>query len=135
MRSLVKMTLVLGLLSVCLPACDKEKQAPSNEGSAINNREVGIEISGNYSGTFDVGYVGETGSTQAATGQTQLPWTRNIVYQASVTHTSAQVTGFGGLAGQTMTLKVTIGGTIVRNETAIAQSDGSIAIAPLAYAF
>jgi hypothetical protein len=96
---------------------------------------VEIEISGNYSGTFDVGYVGETGSTQISGGQTQLPWVRSLVYDVSVTHTSTQVAGFGGVTGQTITLKVTSGETIVRNETAVAQSDGSIAIAPLAYAF
>ena len=124
-------TLFFGVMSFLL-SCSK-----NNDTGGPNKREVKYEVTGSYSGQILFAYTDASGGN-TSTIIIGLPWTKEITYSNSLG-------GFGyggntnlpnfGLAGQTVTVKVYSGGTIVQTKVATANARGLIDIPSSAYVF
>ena len=64
-----------------------------------------------------------------------LPWTKSITYQSTVSGTTITIGGAGGIAGQTLKVKVFAGGSLVSETQGVATSAGVIVIASPSYIF
>ena len=116
------------ILSLLLTACGNDEPTPAK------SREVKFEVTGNFSGTIDATYITESGG---ATNETlpALPWTKSINYQSSVSGTTITIGGGGGVAGQTLKVKVFAGGSVASETSGVANSSGIIVIAAPTYIF
>ena len=116
------------ILSLLLTACSKDEPTPTK------SREVKFEVTGTFSGTIDATYITAGGG---ATNETlpSLPWKKNISYQSSVSGTTITIAGGGGVAGQTLKVKVFAEGTVVSETPGVANSSGIIVIAAPTYVF
>jgi hypothetical protein len=116
------------ILSLLLTACSNDEPTPAK------SREVKFEVTGTFSGTIDATYITAGGG---ATNETlpSLPWTKNISYQSSVSGTTITIGGGGGIAGQTLKVKVFAGGSVVSETNGVANSSGIIVIAAPTYIF
>lgn len=113
---------------VLLLACSKDDPTPTK------SRDIKFEITGNFSGTIDATFITASGG---ATNEsiTSLPWTKSIVYQSTVSGTTITLGGGGGVAGQTLKVKVFAGGSVVSETPGVANSSGIIVIASPTYVF
>lgn len=103
-----------------------------DENNSSDSRNVKYEISGNATGTFDATYI--TGSGSGANEiPTSLPWSKDIVLQASVTGVSINAAVIGATPGKNITAKIFVGGVMKKEQTATVQSDGIAIISGLNY--
>jgi hypothetical protein len=122
---------VLSLLSLSiilvLSSCGKDD-------TPAKSRDIKFEITGNFSGQLDATYITASGG---ATNEsiTSLPWTKSITYTATALSTNMTVGGGGGVAGQTLTIKVFAGGALVSTTPGTANSSGIVVVATPSYVF
>jgi len=109
-------------------ACSKDEPEP------IKSLNIKFEVTGNFSGTIDATYITAGGG---ATNESllSLPWTKSIIYESTVSGTTITLGGGGGAAGQTLTVKVFAGGSIISETSGVANSSGIIVIASPTYIF
>ncbi|CAM3729992.1 MmpS family transport accessory protein [Flavobacterium chungbukense] len=105
-----------------------------NNNSGTGSRDVKYEITGNYSGKTSVTYL-EKGGNALNEDLTKLPWTKEFTAEAKSTGASLSASGFGGVAGQTLTGKIYIGGKLENELTVTANSDGIIVLSLTPYVF
>lgn len=126
----IRITLLLTslILSLLLNACSNDEPIPAK------SREVKFEVSGNFSGTIDATYITASGG---ATNETlpSLPWTRSITYKSTLSGTTITLGGTGGVAGQTLKVKVFAGGSVVSETPGVANSSGVVVVASPTYIF
>lgn len=121
------------LLISLLGSCKKDKD---NNGNPPPSRNVKYEITGNYSGHLLV-VINDGTSTEPFT-VTSLPWTKEKTYASSVLAIGIggqSVVGHLGQPGQTVTVKIYAGGTVVKNSSVTAGADGVAVLPNLAYSF
>lgn len=116
------------VFAIFFTSCNKDDTAPAK------SREVKFDISGTFSGTLNVTYITASGG---ATNESipALPWTKSITYQSTVSGTTITIGGAGGIAGQTLKVKVFAGGSLVSETPGVATSAGVIVIASPTYIF
>lgn len=129
------MNLIRTLTSLCILAgslltlsCGKD------EPTKTKSRDIKFEITGNFSGTMNATFFTASGG---ATNESipSLPWTKSITYQSSVSGTTITLDGSGGVAGQTLKVKIFAGGLVVSETPGVANNAGIIVIAAPAYVF
>ena len=64
-----------------------------------------------------------------------LPWTKEFTANADSDGALVHTSGLGGVAGQTVTAKIYVGGKVVSELTGTANSDGIIVVHPKTYIF
>lgn len=102
-----------------LLCCSKSVEPPPEP-----QRKLQYSVSGNYSGAVYASYTTATGGTFNET-ITSLPWTKEIIYAASVTAAVIAISGNAGTPGQQVTVVVKKGGAQLSVTTATADSAGS----------
>lgn len=124
------------LLMFSIFACNSDPLGKP-EPFSVNFRSVKYEITGNYTGQLNIIY-NDNMSGNTVVAVTTLPWSKSIEYPSNVQGIGIAgntILGQQGVAGQTATLKIFAGGTVVRTTTAIADNNGAINFQPLAYVF
>lgn len=110
-------------LSLLFASCSKDKESNGN------SRQIKYEITGNFTGSLTAAFSTANGG-QTAESVSGLPWTKEINYEASVSNAAMGVAGAGGVAGQTITVKVYSGGSLKSTTPATASSSGGINVVP-----
>lgn len=102
-----------------------------------SSRNIKYEITGNYSGHLTVVYNDNvTGNTVVTV--TSVPWSKEVIYDDNVQvigASASSVVGHYGSAGQSATLKIYSGGTVVKNATASTDVNGILNFTPLTFGF
>lgn len=96
-----------------------------------------FEITGNYTGHFTVVY-NDNVSGNTTVSVTTLPWSKTIDYPDSVIGIGIggnTILGNPGIPGQTATLRIYNGNTVVASSTKIADANGIVSFQTLAYVF
>jgi hypothetical protein len=109
-------------------ACGNDEPLP------VKSREVKFEVTGDFSGTIDATYITAQGGATNESLQS-LPWTKIINYESTVSGTTITIGGGGGTAGQTLTVKLFAGGSLISETPGVANSSGIIVIASPTYVF
>lgn len=128
LRKIVTMATLSGLL---FSACNKE----GNRLESTDPRVIKYEITGNFTGKLLVVYLDNvSGNTQV--NNVTLPWSKEITYPGNVIGIgiSGQSTDYG-LPGQTATLKIYSGGTVVKTGPATADNIGQLLLPTFTYSF
>ncbi len=105
-----------------------------DDSSAGDSREVKYEITGNATGTFDSTYITGSGSGANET-PTALPWSKTIVVQANIAAVSISAGVISATPGQTITVKIFVGGVMKKEQDATVQANGTAIVAALQYTF
>ncbi len=126
-----KIILILLPALLFISSCKKENGNPGG----TNSRVVKYEITGNFTGKLTVIYNDNvTGNT--VINNAALPFLKDITYPANVSGigigAQASVTG---VAGQTATMKIYSGGTVVKTVSATAGSLGELVLPAISYIF
>jgi len=124
------LTTVIGLLFfVSLVSCSKD------DNDSPNARVVKYEITGNFTGKLTVIY-NDNVSGNTVLNDVTLPWSKDITYPATVTGIGIGAqSSTAGTPGQTATMKIYSGGTVVKNVPGTAGSLGEMILATTAYTF
>ncbi|MFH6993161.1 MmpS family transport accessory protein [Flavobacterium sp. FlaQc-48] len=130
MKSILKTMAIVLTLAFTAGSCSSDDD--NNSGSS--SRDVKYEVTGNYTGKLDVTYT-EAGGGALNEDITALPWTKDITVAASTLGVGLSASGYGGVSGQKLTVKIYVGGKVVKDLTATANGDGIIVAVPGAYAF
>ncbi len=116
--------------SLVLTSCSSD----DDSGNGGSSRDVKYEITGNFSAPLDVTYITASGGGTSAE-VTSLPWSLAFTADAASTGASFNASGFGGVAGQTISLKIYQGGVLKSTTDATANSDGIIVASAPAIVF
>jgi hypothetical protein len=100
-----------------------------------NSRMVKYEITGNFSGKLTIIYNDNVNGNTVLT-DISLPWSKDITYGNNITGIGigASSSTFG-TSGQTATMKIYSGGSVVKTSTGTANSSGGITIPTVAHVF
>jgi hypothetical protein len=105
-----------------------------DDSSPAKSRDIKFEVTGNFTGTLSATYVNATGGG-ANESIPALPWTKTITYASTVPSTALSVGATGGLAGQTVRVKVFAGGTLISDTPGVADASGMLVVAAPTYVF
>ena len=116
---------------VFLISCKKE----NDNGGGIKSRIVKYEITGNFTGKLIVIY-NDNVNGNAVLNDVTLPFLKDTIYPDNITGIGigAQAS-IPGLSGQTATMKIYSGGTLVKTVSATAGSMGELVLPSIAYTF
>jgi Mycobacterium membrane protein len=130
-KHLNKMALPYLLAILLLVSCKKD----NTSSGGINSRVVKYEVTGSFTGKLNVVYLDNVSGNTLVSDVT-LPWAKELTYGSNVIGIgiSGQSTSFGAV-GQTATLKIYSGGTVVKSETVLANNNGQIILPSLTYTF
>ncbi|MBY0433037.1 MAG: hypothetical protein K2U26_02900 [Cyclobacteriaceae bacterium] len=125
-QSLASVALIFAVL--LFNGCKKDDPAPAR------SRDIRFEVSGNFTGKLDATFITASGG---ATNEDipSLPWSKSITYASSVSGTTITIGGGGGVAGQTVTVKVFAGNKEVSSTPATANSSGIVVVVSPTYVF
>ncbi|MBO9582596.1 MAG: hypothetical protein J7574_00400 [Flavobacterium sp.] len=130
MKSILKTLAIVLTLAFTAVSCSSD----DDKGSGNNSREVKYEITGNYTGTLSTTFF-EKGGNVLNEDITKLPWTKEFTAEAKSIGASLSASGYGGVAGQTLTGKMYIGGKLENELTAKANNDGIIVLSLTPFVF
>ncbi len=123
---------IVAILTIALSAsCDKDASLPKP------NKFATFEITGNYTGHIFLVYNDNVSGNNSLT-ITSLPWEKTIAYPNSVVGIGISgnaVTTNPGVAGQTVSLKVYNGTTVVSQSNKTADANGLFNFDTLTYIF
>lgn len=126
MKTHLKQIMLALTLVFTFASCSSDND---DNGSVNKSKDVKYEVTGNYTGTLSVTYMEAAGGVLIE-DITKLPWTKEFT-ATDAPGASLSVSGYGGTAGQTLTVKTYIGGKVEKQLTATATQDGIIvAICP-----
>ena len=131
MKSILKTLAIVLTLAFTAVSCSSDND---DDTKAPASRDVKYEITGNFTGTSSVTY-SEKGGNVLNEDLTSLPWTKEFTAEAKSMGASLSASGYGGVAGQTLTGKIYIGGKLENELTATANSDGIIVLPLTPYVF
>jgi len=129
MKSILKTLAIVLTLAFTAVSCSSD-----NDDKGSSSRDVKYEITGNYTGTSSTTYF-EKGGNVLNEDLTKLPWIKEFTAEAKSLGASLSASGYGGVAGQTLTGKIYIGGKVVNEVTATANGDGIIVLSLTPYVF
>lgn len=131
-RSRFLAALAVTLMSVLLVACGGSDGVTDPPAA---NRTIRYEMTGNYTGPLLVSFTSETGGLVNA-AVTTLPWTRDVTYAGSVTSVAFTLSPTAAVpsnVGQTLTVRMLVGGSQVRTQSVTSDRDGQLAFGALLY--
>ena len=131
MKSILKTLAFVMTLAFTAVSCSSGND---DNNSAPASRDVKYEITGNYTGQLDVTYMEKSGAPLIE-DVPSLPWTKEFTADADSDGALVHTSGYGGVAGQTVTAKVYVGGKVVSELTGKADSEGIIVVHPKTYIF
>ena len=123
-------------LAFAVTGCGGGNDGPSGP-PASSQRTVRYEITGNYSGALTVVYTTESNAT-VDSEVLSLPWSKSVTFPPAVAGIGiggGSVAGRAGLPGQTVTVRIYSGSTVVRSQVATTTSTGVLSLPSLAYVF
>jgi hypothetical protein len=127
-----KMVLVITLIAITV-SCNKNDDTPAI--TSPSSRNIKYEVVGNFSGpNLTVAFTPALGGAVSENINT-LPWSKEFTALSSVSGVGLNITGYGGVTGQKLTLKIYAGGNVVRELTITADNSGVIAGAMNPYVF
>jgi len=132
MKSILKTLAIVFTLAFTAGSCSSDNDNDSETVPA--SRDVKYEITGNFTGELDVTYMEKSGAPLIE-DVPALPWTKEFTANADSDGALVHTSGLGGVAGQTVTAKIYVGGKVVSELTGIANSDGIIVVHPKSYIF
>lgn len=136
MKTIKLINSVLTILVITLfTSCSSDGDSNISQPEPIKSAK--FEITGNYSGHFTVVY-NDNVSGNTTVNVTALPWSKTVDYPDSVLGIGIggnTILGNAGIAGQTATLRIYNGNTVVASSTKIADANGIISFQTLAYVF
>ncbi len=132
MKSILKTAALALTLVFTTISCSSDNDNDSEPVTA--SRDVKYEITGNFTGELDATYMEKSGAPLIE-DVTALPWTKEFTANADSDGALVHTSGFGGVAGQTVTAKIYVGGKVVSELTGTANSDGIIVVHPKTYIF
>lgn len=98
------------------------------------SRDIKYEVTGNFSGELDTTYITASGGATNA-DITALPWEYSFKADESTHGATFNVSGTGGVAGETITLKIYQGGDVKSTTPGTANSDGIVVVSAPAVTF
>jgi len=132
MKSIFKTAALVLTLAFTAVSCSSDDDNDSGAGSG--SRDVKYEITGNFTGELDATYSEKSGAPLIE-DVTSLPWTKEFTANPDSNGVLLNTSGGGGVAGQTVTAKIYVGGKVVSELTGTANSDGIIVVHPNPYVF
>ncbi len=99
-----------------------------DDSSPAKSRDVKFEVTGNFTGALSATYVNSTGGGEYES-ITALPWNKTLTYASTVPSTSLSIGATGGVAGQTVRVKVFAGGTLISDTPGVADASGMLVVA------
>lgn len=125
--------MILPAMALLVVSCNKPDNSP-NPGT--DPRKVKYEITGSFSGKLTIIY-NDNVSGNTVLNDVTLPWTKEITYGANVTGIGIGANGSTpGTPGQTATMKIYSGGTVVQPvSTGTVNASGGLSIPALAHVF
>lgn len=130
MKSIMKTLAIVLTLAFTMGSCSSD----NDNDSAPASRDVKYEVTGNYTGKLDVTYMEKSGAPLIE-DITALPWTKEFTANADSDGALVHSSGYGGVKGQTLTVKIYVGGKVVSELTGTANEDGIIVVHPKTYIF
>lgn len=131
MKTQLKQLMLMLTLVFTFASCSSDND---DKDSVNRSRDVKYEVTGNYTGTLSVVYT-ESGNAGQSADITAFPWTKEFTASSDTAGAGLTVSGYGGVADQTITVKIIVGGIVEKETTAKATSDGIIIGAPGSYIF
>ena len=129
MKSILKTLAIVLTLAFTAVSCSSD-----NDDKGSGSRDIKYEVTGNYAGTLSANYI-ESGNGGQNVDITSLPWSKEFTASADTFGAGITVSGHGGTPGQTLTVKIIVGGKVQKETTATATSDGIIVAAPGSFVF
>jgi hypothetical protein len=127
-----QMVLVITLMAITA-SCNKNDDSTAI--TSPSSRNIKYEVVGNFSGpNLTAAFTPATGGA-VSEDINALPWSKEFTALSSVPAVALNITGVGGVTGQTLTLKIYAGGNVVRELTITADNSGVIAGAMNPYVF
>lgn len=130
-KYLKNVSLILLPALLFFSSCKKD----NDNNGGTNSRIVKYEITGNYTGKLIVIYNDNVNGNTIINNAT-LPFLKDTTYTANITGIGigAQAS-IPGVAGQTATMKIYSGGTVVKTVSATAGSLGELVLPTIAHTF
>lgn len=131
MKKQIRLAILSIFATFTMLSCSKDEVS---SGGNSGSRDVKYEITGNYSGKLIVAAATNNGLAEAFEVD-KLPWTTSFTAKSSVNTLVLVATGGSGLGkkGETVTLKIYVGGKEVDASTGTALSDGIISVSTVPY--
>ncbi|WP_133259735.1 hypothetical protein [Pseudochryseolinea flava] len=129
MKNRLAMYGLVWVLAMVAMACSSD-DGDDNAGS----REVKFEVTGNFTGQLNAVLITASGGGTSESINA-LPWSKTITYESNVPTTQISIAGAGGDPGETITVKVIVGGKEKSSTPGTATNSGTIAVAAPSYAF
>lgn len=130
MKFLTAASLLIAVTTILL-SCKKDNGSGSNG----NSRKIKYELTGNYSGKFDVVYTDNVNGMTHVTDVT-LPWSKEIQYDSKVITIGIGAQGATvGSPGQTATIKIYSNGVVVKTSSGKAAATGGLVVPTVSYGF
>ena len=132
MKKQIRLAILSIFATFTMLSCSKDEVG---SGGNSGSRDVKYEITGNYSGNLIVAAATNNGVTEAFEVD-KLPWSTSFTAKSSVNTLVMVVTGGAGKLGkkgETVTLKIYVGGKEVDASTGTALSDGIISVSTIPY--
>jgi len=130
MKSILKTLAIVMTLAFTTVSCSSD----NDDNGGASSRDIKYEVSGNYAGTLSATYT-ESGNGGQNVDITSLPWSKEFTASADTYGAGITVSGYGGTQGQTLTVKIIVGGKVEKETTATATNDGIIVAAPGSFVF
>ncbi|WP_306354146.1 hypothetical protein [Flavobacterium sp. '19STA2R22 D10 B1'] len=132
-KSILKSIGIIAVVVMSLTSCSSSDDDNGGGGNA-NQRNVKFEVTGNFTGDLSATFIVASGGA-VSEDLPSLPWIKEITYEPSVSGTGISVGGTGGVAGQTLTVKIFSGGTLISTTPATANNNGTVTISAPSYIF
>lgn len=132
MKSIFKTAALVLTLAFTAVSCSSDDD--NDSGAESGSRDVKYEITGNFTGELDVTYMEKSGAPLIE-DVPSLPWAKEFTANPDSDGALLHTAGGGGVAGQTVTAKIYVGGKVVSELTGTANSDGIIVVHTKTYIF
>ncbi|MFB9077609.1 MmpS family transport accessory protein [Flavobacterium procerum] len=130
MRTYFKQIMLVLTLAFTFASCSSD----NDDNNSSSSRDVKYEVTGNFTGKMDVSYMEKSGAPLIEDINV-LPWTKEFTANADSDGALLHTSGYGGLAGQTLTAKIYVGGKVVSELTGTANNEGIIVVHTKTYIF
>jgi hypothetical protein len=117
------------IFSLLVLSCSEDDDA-----SPAKSRDIKFEVTGNFTGTISATFVNANGGG-ANESIPALPWNKTLTYASTVPSTGLSIGATGGVAGQTIRVKIFAGGALVSDTPGVADASGMMVVASPTYIF
>lgn len=125
MKSIFKTVAFVLTLAFTAVSCSSDND--NGPGAGSGSRDVEYKITGDFTGKLNVTYMEKSGASLIE-DVPSLPWTKEFTANADSDGALLHTGGGGGVAGQTVTAKIYVGGKVVSELTGTANSNGIVVV-------